>query len=940
MMKMRRSAGWYLALACATTVAPLAGQESNPPLGAAAMIRHEKLITQSRSVGGLTLVFADATIQSALRTIADSAGLRLLVRDDILPSGRISLRVRNASIDEALRQTLQGTSLVAEVTPTGLLVVTTRSSETAAMAPGTIAGTVTDAASGRPITAARITLDGGAKGATTGENGSFRLANITPGEHSIVIRRLGYSPATRRITVGDGATATVNVALQVAASTLDQVVVTGTVVATERRAVPNAITVITAQDIERRGITNIDQLFRGEVPGVFDQSRGEAGTSTNGYGLSYLTARGVSTVGSNATATVTPIKTYIDGVEIAYPFYLSAIDPRTIERVELIPGPQASTIYGSGALGGVLQIFTKRGSSGAPKLLLSLSSGEVQSSYNNSYTPRNDFSGQFSGSDNSGFSYSGGGGYQYTGQWLPNVYKRDANGFAAGRYAPNPKISADVSLRVSQRAVGSNSYTFLTAGEQTGQYALSPGDLAPNNVSYTVKTQTNGLGLTWQPLSWWQHRLVVGTDETNEGSFKNNPTFLTAADTFLTVVLTPSRKQTLQYNTTASGQLNDNISGNLTAGFDAMQYESTLSLASSPALSGVLSGGAASPPYIQRTTEANRGAFAQAQVAFWNALFLTGGLRAEHNSNYGRTYGTNYAPRYGASIVHELGPITAKLRAAYGRATRAPASGARESIFLTNTTYGTYQSQIASPNLGPEFQAGTEGGLELYYGTRASLQITHYDQHVDNLIIGVPVDSAPSLNPNVNGVYSYVQVTQKQNVGAVRNTGWEGQAQLNLFTGFDLTGTWSNTITRFQHLSSVYKCSSANTAQADQCLYPGAGLFNLAEHTGAVSANFARSRLNLNTSVSFIGQRHFAYDIGEYYAATNGRLFTQVYTFSPVTAAGYATFDVRGSYQLTRQVQGTLLVQNAGNSHEGDYTGRRFLPAIGRSTMIGLRITQ
>jgi outer membrane receptor protein involved in Fe transport len=369
-----------------------------------------------------------------------------------------------------------------------------------------------------------------------------------------------------------------------------------------------------------------------------------------------------------------------------------------------------------------------------------------------------------------------------------------------------------------------------------------------------------------------------------------------------------------------------------------MQYESQTEVASSHALTGTLSGGTNSPPFVSRTTENERGAFAQGQLSIWNTLFLTGGIRGEHDSNYGSNYGLNYAPRYGASLVHDIGPVTAKLRVAYGRATRAPASGARQAVFLTNTTYGTYQSQIASPDLGPETQAGTESGLELYWGTRASLQLTHYDQHVDNLIISIPVDSVPSLNPNTAGNYTYATVVQRQNVGAVHNTGWEGEGQLNLFGGLSLHGTLSDNITRFQHLAANYKCTLAAT-QSDQCLYPGASLFNLAEHTGSLSANLARSRLNLNVSMSYIGERHFAYDIGDYYAATSGRLTRSVFTFVPVTAPAYETFDVRGAYQITRELQATLSVQNAGNNHDGDYTGRRFLPAIGRVTMLGVRIS-
>jgi outer membrane receptor protein involved in Fe transport len=879
----------------------------------------------------------DVMPMSALQAIADRAGLHLMVQDDLLPRSHVSLHVHGAAALDAVRKVLSGTALVAHVTQSGLLVITTGANIEAAAAPGAITGVVTDAATKRPIPSATVLLDQRVS-RTTGESGSYRFDDVTPGAHTISVRRLGFTPATRRVTIGEGVTATVDVALSAAASTLDQVVVTGTVIPTARRAVPNAISVVTSKDIEDRGITNIDQLFRGGIPGVFGQSRGETGTSTNGYGNTYVTARGVSTVGSTAVAAVTPIKTYVDGVEIAYPFYLQSIDPRTIDRVELIPGPQASTIYGSGALGGVLQVFTKRGSASAPRVMLNLSTGTVQSSYNDSRTPRNEITGQFAGGDASGLTFSAGGGYSYTGQWMPGLFQRNANGYFAGSYVASKSLTADVSLRASQRASGSNTYTFLVEGMRTGLYAYSPGSFAPNNVTYSTKTQTAGVGATWTPLSWWSNRFDVGSDQTNQGSYKNKPTYLSASDSLLTIVLIPNQKQTVRYSTTAQGQLASHLSGSLTAGADAMRFESQTQVASSPALTGTLSGGAASPPFVSRTTESERGAFVQGQLSIWNTLFVTGGLRGEQDSNYGSNYGTNYAPRYGASLVHDIGPLTAKARIAYGRATRAPASGVRQAVFLTNTTYGTYQSQIAAPNLGPEAQGGTEGGVELYWGSHGSLQVTHYDQQVENLIISIPVDSVQSLNPNTAGNYTYARVTQRQNVGAVRNTGWEGQLQVNLMGGLSLSGTLSDNISRFAHLNANYACTLAAT-QRDQCLYPGAALFNLAEHTGSLAANYARSRFNLNATMSYIGERHFAYDIGDYYAATSGRLSTSTFTFVPVTARAYETFDVRGAYQFTRQLQGTVTVQNIGNSHDGDYTGRRFLPAIGRETMVGVRIS-
>src|SRR5690606_23215906 len=78
----------------------------------------------------------------------------------------------------------------------------------------------------------------------------------------------------KRVEVNEGEAVTVDFLLEPSASVLDEVVVTGTVIATERKALTTPITVITGEEIEERGITRIEQFLRGEVPGVFVQDMG------------------------------------------------------------------------------------------------------------------------------------------------------------------------------------------------------------------------------------------------------------------------------------------------------------------------------------------------------------------------------------------------------------------------------------------------------------------------------------------------------------------------------------------------------------------------------------------------------------------------------------------------------------------------------------------
>src|SRR5687767_14641869 len=244
-----------------------------------------------------------------------------------------------------------------------------------------------------------------------------------------------------------------DITLDVSANALEQVVVTGTVVATELKAVPSAITVVTAKQIEERGITKIDQLFRGDIPGLFAQNQGSA----MGALLDEVTtmfSRGATALSSASAGTsfgTNPIKTYVDGIELADAKYLSQIDPKSIERIEIVTGPQASTIYGSNAINGVMQIFTKRGSTPRPQLSLSLLSGWVENNFSSARTPQHDYSAQLTGVEGR-FSYNAGGSWNYVGPWTPAKQSTRTGGFGGAKLdlpTAAGRVTADMILRRS-----------------------------------------------------------------------------------------------------------------------------------------------------------------------------------------------------------------------------------------------------------------------------------------------------------------------------------------------------------------------------------------------------------------------------------------------------------------------------------------------------------
>ena len=118
---------------------------------------------------------------------------------------------------------------------------------------GTVRGRITDAASGRGLGDAQILVADTRIGALSAIDGSFALVNVPVGTRAITVRRLGFQPVTRTITIAMGATATLDVALQVSAMNLSEIVVTGSAAPTERRKIGTSIASVDSTLITRAG---------------------------------------------------------------------------------------------------------------------------------------------------------------------------------------------------------------------------------------------------------------------------------------------------------------------------------------------------------------------------------------------------------------------------------------------------------------------------------------------------------------------------------------------------------------------------------------------------------------------------------------------------------------------------------------------------------------
>jgi TonB-linked SusC/RagA family outer membrane protein len=229
---------------------------------------------------------------------------------------------------------------------------------------GTIEGTVREQTTGRPVELAQVHIVGKNIGASTNRDGVYRITNVPVGPVELRIRMVGFTPTSRTVTVTAGSSQKVDFALSPSAVQLEAIVTTGTAGATEVKKLGN--TVATIDPPKYAPIKSASELLQGREPGVV----GLSSSGLAGEGMKIRIRGNASLTQSNE-----PI-VFVDGVRInsggtsaanATISHLDDIDPATIERVEILKGAAAATLYGTEASNGVIQIFTKKGTAGAPK---------------------------------------------------------------------------------------------------------------------------------------------------------------------------------------------------------------------------------------------------------------------------------------------------------------------------------------------------------------------------------------------------------------------------------------------------------------------------------------------------------------------------------------------------------------------------------------------
>jgi len=653
--------------------------------------------------------------------------------------------------------------------------------ERAAAQTGTVTGAVQDVVSQAPLAGAQVSVVGTSLGTLANNVGRYLIVNAPAGQQTIRVDLIGYGSVEMEVNVPAGGAVTADFDLRQDAIALEGVVVTGTAGQARRREVGNSISQVTADQIERTVVSDFGDVLQGRTTGVqVNDASGQVGAA------SQIRLRGNNSLTQGNNPLI-----YVDGVRIEpnnigssdeasqMPSALDMINPADIERMEVIKGPAATTLYGTEASGGVIQIVTKRGVAGAPAWTASMEQGlsvmphqgppaDVNPSglfLNTCRDPNmlNHQTGQI-GVDEPGCPESG--------SWFRNahhqVYNLSVRGggqtatyFVSGQYgdrqgnvepgnADNYNVRANISFQPAEgldirlnSSYARRNITWIPNGNNAsglflnvlrGTAGYTPGNddslVLENDIIHHLDHYVTGLSVNWNPNNMFSHRLNLGLDYASSdfidfkwwGYYAESTGDREIDDQF-------DRNLTFDYSGSFNYSPFDNITSNLSFGGQLYEaYNFSLNgfdeLFAGP---GEQVLGSGNNPRVSegRLTTRNGGFFVQEVLGLNDKLFLTGGVRWDGFSTFGEGFGIAAYPK--AQVAYTISdesffPFdwaeTFKLRAAWGQSGKAPGAFAAKRTYEATSADEQVPAVIIA-NLGnPDL--GPEVSTELELGFDAS----------------------------------------------------------------------------------------------------------------------------------------------------------------------------------------------------------------------------
>lgn len=588
---------------------------------------------------------------------------------------------------------------------------------------GTIEGRVTASGSGQPVRGALVTVEGTNIGTETGEDGRYVLLNVPAGRHMLRVAAIGYRFGAAQVTVQAGQMTTANFSLTQSVLELDAVVVTGTAGQARVRELGNSIAQINLDQEVKDPPASMDQLLQARAPGLnVMQGNGMAG------GGAQIRLRGAVSVSQSNQPII-----YIDGVRVRSEGYernappsgidfigrsgniqaspLNDINPADVERIEVIKGSAASTLYGTEAAAGVIQIFTRKGSRGAPRWNVQIDQGianlrpfgtdaepfvrlrpkdnvqgfcpdEVAKALevfeqtgsapdvSNCSWIRNGYRQKYAGSVTGGFE-----DFQYfvSGSWedYDNVLPQDTEQKLVARgnftFDVSEKIrfdwnSAYTNYDVRNTPAGNNAQGLtLNVYRAERNYRQSSDPIVLDSLlNQSITTEINRLisGGTahYSPFPWFTNRLTIGLDLAHQENRNLRPFgFVSAPEGRLFDEQIRFTTLTADYVGNADYRLSDELAATFSFGGQSITEERVRTFGWGRGFAGpgepTVSQAATFIAQEDRIRVVNAGFFFQNVFKLKDRYFLTGGVRIDGNSAFGEALGLQAYPKASLSYV-------------------------------------------------------------------------------------------------------------------------------------------------------------------------------------------------------------------------------------------------------------------------------------------------
>jgi iron complex outermembrane receptor protein len=216
-------------------------------------------------------------------------------------------------------------------------------------ADGVLKGRVTDKSDGEGVVGAAVSIAGTNIATATDIDGNFVLKHVPSKQQKVSVSSVGYAPTTQVITVGDGQTATLNFALGQTTIMASEVVVGAALYKQDRLSIPVTANVVSKEKIKQEPNPTLDAVVQ-DVPGVVVSRAGGTATSS-------LQIRGSNTYQGGGIGT--RVNAFYDGFPINCPdsgeIVWQSVNMNAADKVEVLKGA-AATLYGSGAMGGVVNV--------------------------------------------------------------------------------------------------------------------------------------------------------------------------------------------------------------------------------------------------------------------------------------------------------------------------------------------------------------------------------------------------------------------------------------------------------------------------------------------------------------------------------------------------------------------------------------------------------